>query len=150
MTNNDKCLPATAVAAASNSSTSTTTTKTRSQNNGTKKDTSSAQTNSNFERNKPDQQQQQQQDQQQQEDQQPTKTKMTITVAVGSTNPCKIGAVQLALERVLEGSSHLEIDLDIQGFDVESGVDHQPMGDVSTSNLPSFFLASPCDQEKFP
>lgn len=71
-----------------------------------------------------------------------------IRIAVGSTNPCKLRAVQLAFERVLaprlssstNKSSEDDDDdrktphlhLDIQGFHVPSLVSDQPKGDVET------------------
>jgi non-canonical (house-cleaning) NTP pyrophosphatase len=67
-----------------------------------------------------------------------------IRVAVGSTNPCKLQAVQLAFERVLaprsSSSSNADtshnpfpnIHLDIQGFHVPSLVADQPIGDDET------------------
>lgn len=64
-----------------------------------------------------------------------TKNKRIVKIAVGSSNPCKLEAVSEALERVLlkEGQgSELELELDVQGFSVESGVSDQPFGDEET------------------
>lgn len=59
-----------------------------------------------------------------------------VRVAVGSLNPSKIRAVEQALRRAaaaLKSSPQLEIfDIDIQGFQVESGVPDQPFGDAET------------------
>ena len=57
--------------------------------------------------------------------------KFVFRVAVGSKNPCKIDAVKQALQRAIGMSSSLECDLQIEGFDVASGVADQPFGDVS-------------------
>lgn len=54
----------------------------------------------------------------------------TIRVAVGSKNPVKINAVKLALERVMK-SSTINVQVEVQGFDVPSDVPDQPFGDVS-------------------
>jgi Protein of unknown function DUF84 len=69
---------------------------------------------------------------------------LLLRVAVGSKNPVKINAVRQALEQVLEASSrrqsqqeqdeqHQEtrVELQIESFDVPSGVSTQPVGDVS-------------------
>lgn len=59
-------------------------------------------------------------------------TKKTLRVAVGSQNPVKVNAVQRAIQSVVT-LSHLEIDVQVQGFDVPSNVSHQPFGDVSAT-----------------
>lgn len=91
----------------------------------------------------------------------PTAPVMTLRVAVGSTNPSKLRAVRQALQRALlvddgvcvsadsneeeeeEDTCHTPVHdnanaaavckhADIQGFDVASGVSHQPFGDDET------------------
>jgi non-canonical (house-cleaning) NTP pyrophosphatase len=62
---------------------------------------------------------------------------VVITIAVGSTNPAKINSVRVALNRVIQDSqsSHSlgeDVILEVEGFDVDSGVPHQPMGDEET------------------
>jgi non-canonical (house-cleaning) NTP pyrophosphatase len=66
-----------------------------------------------------------------------------LRIAVGSTNPSKIAAVQQAFGQAI-GSSNTDdsndndddsspkLQLDIQGFDVDSGVPDQPFGDQET------------------
>jgi hypothetical protein len=56
---------------------------------------------------------------------------VVLNVAVGSGNPCKIKAVKAALQQVIGSSSSVGADLNVQGFDVQSGVPDQPFGDVS-------------------
>ena len=70
---------------------------------------------------------------------------LLLRVAVGSKNPVKINAVRQALEQVLEASSsrrqsqqeqdeqpqETRVELQIESFDVPSGVSTQPVGDVS-------------------
>ena len=70
-------------------------------------------------------------------------TVLILRIAVGSKNPVKINAVQRAIEQVLESLStrksqkskqeHQEtrVELQIESFDVPSGVSNQPVGDVS-------------------
>lgn len=53
-----------------------------------------------------------------------------VRVAVGSTNPTKIRAVQLALHEVCHHAH--DVDWDVQGFAVPSGVRDQPFGDAET------------------
>ena len=58
-----------------------------------------------------------------------------LHVAVGSGNPCKINSVKDALTRVMQqtaGNHNHEVILQVEGFDVESGVAAQPMGDEET------------------
>ena len=59
-----------------------------------------------------------------------------IRVAVGSSNPAKVRAVEQALRRALEARDTrceaAQVQLDVQGFAVESGVPHQPFGDDET------------------
>ena len=62
-----------------------------------------------------------------------TKPKKLLRIAVGSKNPAKIRSVEQALRRVLENKCHAEeVVIHSQGFDVESGVRDQPMGDEET------------------
>jgi hypothetical protein len=56
--------------------------------------------------------------------------RFVLRVALGSQNPCKVDAVQQALQNAIGLSSSLDFDLDIQGFSVPSGVPDQPFGDV--------------------
>ena len=70
-------------------------------------------------------------------------TVLILRIAVGSKNPVKINAVQRAIEQVLESlprrksqkskQEHQEtkVELQIESFDVPSGVSSQPVGDVS-------------------
>jgi non-canonical (house-cleaning) NTP pyrophosphatase len=53
----------------------------------------------------------------------------TLTVAVGSSNPSKIRSVQQALQQLLMSS---DVELDLKGYSVASGVSHQPMGNDET------------------
>jgi inosine/xanthosine triphosphatase len=58
-----------------------------------------------------------------------------ITVAVGSCNPAKIRAVREAIQKVVQSHARKdrdEIRIEEEGFDVESGVAAQPMGDDET------------------
>ena len=57
--------------------------------------------------------------------------KFVVRVAVGSKNPCKIDAVKNALQRAIGLSSSLQCEIRIEGFNVSSGVQDQPFGDVS-------------------
>ena len=61
---------------------------------------------------------------------------ITLHIAVGSANPCKINAVRDAIERVMKETAgnhnHHKVTLKVEGFDVESGVEAQPMGDEET------------------
>ena len=52
----------------------------------------------------------------------------TIRVAVGSLNPVKVGAVRAAIEH---SALHTGV-LEVEGFDVPSGVPDQPWGDLET------------------
>jgi len=67
------------------------------------------------------------------------KSPMIIRVAVGSGNPCKINSVKDALWRVIKQKEpnqlkQNEVSLEVEGFDVESGVAAQPMGDQETQD----------------
>lgn len=77
----------------------------------------------------------------------PSSSHMVVKVAVGSSNPCKIQAVQQALQRVLDKKVEEEqktreendeeyeptkVVLDLEGFGVASGVADQPFGDEET------------------
>lgn len=80
--------------------------------------------------------------------QKPSSSHKVIKIAVGSSNPCKIKAVKQALQRVLdrkleeeeknreEGEeptdTPLKVVLDVEGFNVDSGVEDQPFGDEET------------------
>lgn len=61
-----------------------------------------------------------------------------LHIAVGSANPCKIHSVKDAIERVMKQTSgnhnHHAVILKVEGFDVESGVAAQPMGDEETQS----------------
>lgn len=59
-------------------------------------------------------------------------TKKELRIAVGSTNPAKIRAVQQALTQILAHKGRTDVSVVAQGFDVESGVRDQPMGDEET------------------
>lgn len=59
----------------------------------------------------------------------PKRDDPALRVAVGSGNPSKLKAVENALKRALGPA---KVRLDLQGFDVASGVDHQPFGDAET------------------
>jgi inosine/xanthosine triphosphatase len=56
----------------------------------------------------------------------------TITVAVGSTNRAKIAATKSAFEQAFSSTSSAAVVVDVQGFDVASGVPDQPVGDDDT------------------
>jgi non-canonical (house-cleaning) NTP pyrophosphatase len=56
--------------------------------------------------------------------------KTVLKVAVGSSNPCKVDAVQQALARVLVDQP--DVTFHLEGFPVESGVEDQPFGDEET------------------
>ena len=61
-------------------------------------------------------------------------TKLTVRVAVGSSNPAKIKAVQQSFRRCLNRKEDhsIGVALEIEGFNVESGVDSQPVDDEMT------------------
>ena len=75
-------------------------------------------------------------DDEQQQQHEEKVTVSTLRIAVGSSNPAKLGAVQQALQRAVdrprEGRANRRIQLEIQGFDVASGVPDQPWGDAET------------------
>jgi hypothetical protein len=55
-----------------------------------------------------------------------------LRIAVGTTNPCKVDAVTKAIKQSIEsttGSIDI-VDVDVQGFSVDSSVPDQPFGDV--------------------
>lgn len=59
--------------------------------------------------------------------------KTILRVAVGSTNPCKIDSVKIALSRALATASPSRmLELHVEGFDVDSEVSDQPFGDGET------------------
>ncbi len=66
-------------------------------------------------------------------------TMKIVRVAVGSKNPVKVKAVKQALESVLKTST-VQVQLEVQGFDVPSDVPNQPFGDVSDMSLFCFFF----------
>lgn len=55
-----------------------------------------------------------------------------LNIAVGSTNPVKVNAVRETLHRMIQQSRYDEISMEVEGFDVKSGVAAQPMGDDET------------------
>jgi inosine/xanthosine triphosphatase len=61
----------------------------------------------------------------------PTVLVQVVRVAVGSSNPSKIRAVEQALRRAVSKVS-VPFDIEIQVFDVVSGVPDQPFGDEET------------------
>lgn len=52
---------------------------------------------------------------------------MALTVAIGSGNKVKVEATRLAFSRAFPG-----VDLSVKGFETESGVSDQPMGEDET------------------
>jgi hypothetical protein len=66
-----------------------------------------------------------------------TKKTVVLNIAVGSGNPCKINAVKAALQQVIGSSSSVGAELNVEGFDVQSGVPDQPFGDVSQNKYGS-------------
>lgn len=59
--------------------------------------------------------------------------KTSLRIAVGSLNPSKLRAVKQAMTQILEHKETPEaVSIDLIGFDVESGVPDQPMGDEET------------------
>jgi inosine/xanthosine triphosphatase len=70
---------------------------------------------------------------------QSSSSKNVLRVAVGSSNPTKLRAVEEALRRrpgdgatTTDDDSTTIIEYDVQGFAVESGVNHQPFGNSDT------------------
>lgn len=66
-----------------------------------------------------------------------TNPRLILIVAVGSSNPAKINAVHDAFRRCLDrkrdqSGTNAAVTLEIEGFSVDSGVDHQPFGDTMT------------------
>mmetsp|Transcript_22882 Transcript_22882/g.48677 ORF Transcript_22882/g.48677 Transcript_22882/m.48677 type:complete len:243 (+) Transcript_22882:61-789(+) len=58
-----------------------------------------------------------------------------LRIAVGTKNPCKIEAVTKAIKQsiiTVVGDSLINIDVQVEGFSVESGVPDQPFGDEET------------------
>ena len=55
-----------------------------------------------------------------------------LRIAVGTTNPCKIDAVTKAIKQSIESTTGSidSVDIDLQGFSVDSSVPDQPFGDV--------------------
>jgi len=85
--------------------------------------------------------------------------KVVLRIAVGSKNPCKLDAVRQAFERALvispDSETEMKYEFDLQGFDVESGVDHQPFGDDETltgakNRAKSAYLAYRKQEDTFP
>jgi hypothetical protein len=62
---------------------------------------------------------------------------VVLNIAVGSGNPCKINAVKAALQQAIGSSSDVDAELNVEGFDVQSGVPDQPFGDVSQNKYRS-------------
>eukprot|EP00529_Nitzschia_sp_RCC80_P026600 CAMPEP_0113491216 /NCGR_PEP_ID=MMETSP0014_2-20120614/27444_1 /TAXON_ID=2857 /ORGANISM="Nitzschia sp." /LENGTH=282 /DNA_ID=CAMNT_0000385005 /DNA_START=111 /DNA_END=959 /DNA_ORIENTATION=- /assembly_acc=CAM_ASM_000159 len=59
--------------------------------------------------------------------------KTMLRVAVGTTNPCKIDSVKIALSKALATASPDRlVELQVEGFKVESDVPDQPFGDEQT------------------
>lgn len=58
-------------------------------------------------------------------------TVQIVHVAVGSSNPSKVQAVERAFRRAISRAV-VPVDIEIQGFDVESDVPNQPFGDDET------------------
>lgn len=68
-------------------------------------------------------------------------TMRLLRIAVGTTNPCKIDAVTKAIKQSIEsttGSIDI-VDIDVQGFSVDSGVPDQPLGDVRMIHFLFYF-----------
>jgi hypothetical protein len=61
--------------------------------------------------------------------------KIVLNIAVGSGNPCKIKAAKAALQKVVDSFSCVGAELNVEGFDVQSGVPDQPFGDVSKEQV---------------
>lgn len=59
-----------------------------------------------------------------------TETPLQLRVAVGSSNPAKIRAVKKSIQRAIDKSARVLID--VQGFSVASQVPDQPFGDEET------------------
>ncbi len=64
---------------------------------------------------------------------------MSIIIAIGTTNPCKVKAVQVAFEEAMSCSAHPsaeneegQVRLVFAPYHVSSGVPHQPFGDLET------------------
>ena len=55
-----------------------------------------------------------------------------LRIAVGTINPCKIDAVTKAIKQSIESTTGSidSVDIDLQGFSVDSSVPDQPFGDV--------------------
>lgn len=66
-------------------------------------------------------------------------TVKSIIIAIGTTNPCKVKAVQVAFKEAMQSSSHdgttnseAQVRLVFAPYHVSSGVPHQPVGDLET------------------
>jgi non-canonical (house-cleaning) NTP pyrophosphatase len=58
---------------------------------------------------------------------------VTLRVAVGTTNPCKVKAVEEALRRsVVQNNENLQLTFQVEGYNVDSGVSNQPWNDEET------------------
>ena len=57
---------------------------------------------------------------------------LTLYVAVGTTNSCKLRAVEIALQRCINQSCGQELHLHVKGYNVDSGVSNQPWDDEET------------------
>eukprot|EP00536_Pseudo-nitzschia_multiseries_P009994 jgi/Psemu1/258642/estExt_Genewise1Plus.C_2920021 len=55
-----------------------------------------------------------------------------LRIAVGTKNPCKIDSVTKAIKQSIKTDSQSNIEIHIEGFDVDSGVPDQPFGDEET------------------
>ena len=64
-----------------------------------------------------------------------------LRIAVGTTNPCKIDAVTKAIKQSIESTTGSidSVDIDLQGFSVDSSVPDQPFGDVRVMLCAMFF-----------
>ena len=64
-----------------------------------------------------------------------------LRIAVGTTNPCKIDAVTKAIKQSIESTTGSidSVDIDLQGFSVDSSVPDQPFGDVRDVLCAMFF-----------
>ena len=65
-----------------------------------------------------------------------------LRIAVGTTNPCKIDAVTKAIQQSIESTTGSidSVDIDLQGFAVDSSVPDQPFGDVRVTCCVLCFL----------
>eukprot|EP00977_Amphora_coffeiformis_P026433 scaffold26287_cov214-Amphora_coffeaeformis.AAC.3 len=59
-------------------------------------------------------------------------SKKEVRIAVGSRNPAKLRAVEQALRKIFAAKQQDSITIVMSGYDVESGVRDQPIGDKET------------------